>query len=245
MSKFKFSKNFQFCTSMMLLLTGSLGAVVGAAPAGAFTFSQSGYSISGGGADFRGGPSFRIRESETSRLGGGFEGSDLNGDGKLTCTSSNGNCEITYFSPGVSYLKIYDNLGPTVEGGFGGPYYYSPANDSPSTPFTQSLNLAYTLGDPSSLSFQFRFFDKGNFSSFNGSAVGNSGSFTTSGIPSSATGSSTSPLIVSGDPTPAPEPSTIAGLLLAGGVGTWLKRRSLRRLTARQGLPEKPALNCK
>jgi hypothetical protein len=239
MFKIKFPENFRFCTSMMLLLTGSLGAVVVAAPAGAFSFGQSGYSANFLTSSPSAPPGSITSLQGSASLSGSFEGSDLDGDGKLICLSSigAGGCEITSFSSQIiGNITITQSPVPSI--GYPGNTQFLSFNSNQFFP-PPDLRLSYTIGDSNSLVFEKGFNSGQNFFI---SAGNNTGRYVFGQFSGSV---SNSPLLVSGDSTPIPEPSTISGLLLAGGVGAWLKRISLRRLTARQVLPEKLALNCR
>jgi hypothetical protein len=207
---------------MTLLLVGSLGVVVVAAPVEAFSFTQSGYPtfppiVTPSPANYTSGT-----------LTGSFGGSDLNGDGKITCFNSSTSCELTGFD-----VRLDAALRPV-----GTPLslpisWYDRDFRDPFDP--NKISLSYTLADPSSLNFSFL-----NPGVSSVSAGGNSGSFQSnlmlapSSVPNRPinTSVSNSPLIVSGDSTPIPEPTTLSGLVLAGVAGAWWKRRSLRQINA-------------
>jgi hypothetical protein len=217
---------------MTLLLVGSLSTVVAANPAqAAFSFVQENYQVPGLGygnryvsAGF--GPSI-------GRMDGAFEGSDFNGDGTITCLRG-GSCEVTSLRTNFAFTaqgtevrynpntnRDGEPIPTTFSSGLGGTF--SPGSMTNSNTF----DLSYTLADPLSLRI-----NANSFGDMRALAI-SSGSSSVSGyLPGIMnywiTTTANSPVIVSGDSTAAPEPATIAGLLLAGGVGAWLKRRTPR-----------------
>jgi PEP-CTERM motif len=213
---------------MTLLFGGTLGVALVAAPAGGFSFTQSG-NITSIQESSPGIPPGATQSFQSSvLLNGSFDGSDLNDDGILACLSQIGTsgCEITSFSAQVQ-VSLSITTSPVPNIGYPGGTRVVDINyqHPPSMTLGRPLGLTYTLGDPNSLAFA------------NGDAVGINGYIETRNNMGSFkfgqfSGSLNSPLIVSGDSTPIPEPTTLSGLALAGVAGAWWKRRSLRQTNA-------------
>jgi hypothetical protein len=217
---------------MTLLLASCLGTVVAEKPAqAAFSFVQENYQVPGlsyGYRDVSAG-----FDPSIGYMDGRFEGSDLNGDGTITCLRG-GSCEVTslrtFFAFTAQGTEVRRNtttnrygepIPTTFSSGLGGTF--SPGSMTNSNTF----DLSYTLTDPLSLRI-----NADSFGNMRALAI-SSGSSSVSGyLPGLLsywiTTTANSPVIVSGDSTAAPEPSTIAGFLLAGGFGAWLKRRTPR-----------------
>jgi hypothetical protein len=206
---------------MTLLLVGSLSTVVAANPAqAAFSFVQENYQVPSFSSP---GTSSQILFSPSvGRVNGNFEGSDLNGDGSITCLRG-GSCEITSFRASFGFTAqgvlirqnnqgLEDRSPITVPTGVGFSGYL------------ESFNLSYALGDP--LSLRINYDPVSNLQALSIDNGSGSVSGYLFGLNGRITATTNSPAIVSGDSTAAPEPATMAGLLLAGGVGVWLKRRS-------------------
>jgi hypothetical protein len=221
--------NFRSVLGGMTLLLAGCGTVIAAKPAqAAFSFVQENYQVPGFASSVPTG--VILVEPSTGQVTGNFEGNDFNGDGKITCLQG-GSCEISSLRAGFSFtaqgteVRYVSNLPVkgdpvTFSSGLGGTYFAGSTN---------TLNLSYTLADPSSLNIFA--VDLGDMQIL---AIGSGGSSVTgffqnvnSGkVARATTVFANSPVIVSEDSTAAPEPATMAGLLLAGGVGVWLKRRT-------------------
>jgi hypothetical protein len=206
---------------MTLLLASCLGTVVAAKPAqAAFSFVQENYQVPGFDSGGSGGSI--LFSPSTGRVQGNFEGSDLNGDGSITCLRG-GSCEITSFRAFLGFTA----QGVLIRRNNQGLEERSPITVSTGGDFSgylESFNLSYALGDPLSLRINY-----GPVSNLQALSIDNGSGSVSSylfGLNGRITATTNSPAIVSEDSTAAPEPATMAGLLLAGGVGVWLKRRS-------------------